>query len=227
MKTTLPIRRWNTDEFDRMIELGLLAPRGYELLDGVVYNTNGFARRWSAYDFDRMAEGGVITQEERAELVEGAVFEPRSFWPLHASIRTRIIYTLHKAVHDDESVMASPTGYVLLDDSTIVAPEVFLLTREAFENWDAWPRAGDVPLIIEILNPLYSAVVETKQRIYAQFGIPELWHVDPVRGMVTVFHSAELGEYREVADYRRGESWSSPALRGREVRVEDVVGPAR
>jgi len=36
MKTALPIRRWNVDDFDKMMECGLLAPRGYELLDGIV-----------------------------------------------------------------------------------------------------------------------------------------------------------------------------------------------
>src|SRR5215216_3513891 len=89
MKTALPIRRWKSDEFDKMFELGLLAPRGYELLDGVVYNTQGFVKRWSVYGFDRLAEGGVITPEERAELVSGAVFEPRSFRPLHGWARRR------------------------------------------------------------------------------------------------------------------------------------------
>ena len=39
MKTALPIRRWSSGGFDKMMEHGLLAPRGYELIDGVVYNT--------------------------------------------------------------------------------------------------------------------------------------------------------------------------------------------
>jgi Uma2 family endonuclease len=223
----LPLRRWTVGDFDRMMELGLVAPRGYELLEGVVYNTQGFVKRWSIYDFDRLADAGVITPEERAELIAGSVFQPRSFRPLHASIRTRLNRLLFEATRDDASVIVSPTGYVLLDDETMVAPEIFVMAREAHENFDAWPGAGDVTLISEIVDPLYSTLLEMKRGLYAQFAIPELWYVDPVRGTVAVHVTPKDGEYRDVREYRRGETWASAALRGARLSVDEAVGRER
>lgn len=227
MKTALPIRRWTSDEFDRMFECGLLAPRGYELLDGVVYNTQGFVKRWSVHDLDRLAEAGVITHTEHAEMVAGSVFEPRSLLPRHSFLRARLCRVLWEATRDDDSVMVSPTGYVLLDDATIVAPEAFLITREAHENADAWPGPADTLLITEIVDPLYGTLLDLKLDLYAEFNLPEVWYVDSVRGTITVYASPEEGEFRHIAEYRRSESWSSAALKGARIQTTEVVGPER
>jgi len=103
METALPIRRWTVEDFDKMMECGLLAPRGYELLNGVVYNTQGFVKRWSVYDLDRLAEAGVISAKEHAELIAGAVFAPRMLQPFHSYLRTNLIQLLCDVVRDDDS----------------------------------------------------------------------------------------------------------------------------
>jgi Uma2 family endonuclease len=105
----------------------------------------------------------------------------------------RLSELLFKATRQDDSVIVSPTGYVHLDDETLVAPEMFVLTREAHENFDAWPKAADVPLIVEIVDPMHVVLVELKRDVYARFGIPELWLVDPVRGTVTVYTEPAAG----------------------------------
>lgn len=227
METTLPVRRWNTDEFDKMFECGLLAPRGYELLNGVVYNTQGFVKRWSVYDFDCLAEAGVITPKEHAELIAGSVYEPRSFRPLHSYVRTNLSHLLFEATRDDRSVIVSPTGYLLLDQETIVAPEVFVLTREAHRNIDTWPRSRDVPLVTEIVDPLYTTLLDLKLRMYAEFNLQEVWYVDAIRGTVTVHASPNAGAFQDVAEYGRGESWNSAALKGALIQTTDAVGPER
>jgi Uma2 family endonuclease len=227
MKTTLPIRRWRSDEFDKMFECGLLAPRGYELPDGVVYNTQGFVKRWSVYDFDRLAEAGVITPKEHAELIAGSVFEPRSFRPRHSYIRTKLIYLLLEATRDDDSAIVSPTGYVMLSDESIVAPEVCIITREAHEDVETWPRADDVLLVTEIVDPMYATLLDLKLRVYAEFNLQEVWYVDAIRGTLTVHTSPKAGAFQTVAEYGRGESWNSAALKGALIRTTDAVGPKR
>jgi len=66
-----------------------------------------------------------------------------------------------------------------------------------------------------------------KHGVYARFGIPELWLVDPIRGTVTVHASPKGDAYREVTEYRRGDSWRSSTLKGARVRTIDAVGPER
>jgi Uma2 family endonuclease len=227
MKTSLPIRRWTSDDFDKMMEHGLLAPRGYELIDGIVYNTQGFVKRWSVYDLDRLAESGVITATERAELIEGAVFKPRGIRPIHSYVRMLLNRLLFEATREDDSVIVSPTGYLLLDDETLVAPESFVMTMAAHSKSDEWPGANDVSLVTEIAGPLFTVLIDLKRPIYARHKIPELWIIDPDRGLITVHATPADGDYRDVRVYRRGDVWRSAALRGATVRVEDAVGPER
>jgi len=124
-------------------------------------------------------------------------------------------------------VIVSPTGYVLFDDVTVVAAEVFLMTMEAHENRDAWPGAGDVPLIAEIVDPMYAVLIDLKRDVYARFGIPELWLIDADRRSVVVNSSPRGGAYSGVAEFGRGESWRSNALRGTHVRTDEIVGRER
>lgn len=219
----IPLRRWNVDEFDRMSEIGVLSPRGYELLDGVVYDTNGYLRRWSVRDYDRMAEAGLITAEERAELVEGCVVQPLGFKWRRASIAMRLAHLLWDAVR--ETRIVSRVTSVVLDDETMICPDLAVLHYRDDFYADQYPGPEDVPLVVEITEPLSSHYYGTKRGLYANAGMAELWELEPDRGVVVVCLAPEAGEYRDHREYRHGQSWVSPALGGREVRVEDVLGP--
>ncbi|HEU4562232.1 MAG TPA: Uma2 family endonuclease [Longimicrobium sp.] len=110
---------------------------------------------------------------------------------------------------------------------TIVAPEVCVITHEAHENVETWPRADDVLLVTELVDPIYATLLDLKLRVYAEFNLQEVWYVDAVRGTVAVHASPQDGEFQQVAEYRRGESWNSAALKGALVHATDAVGPER
>ena len=221
----IPLRRWTVDEFDRMSETGVLSPRGYELLDGVVYDTNGYLRRWSVRDYGRMAEAGLITEEERAELVEGCVVQPLGFKWRRASLGMRLSYLLWDAVR--EAGIVSRVSSVVLDDETMICPDLAVLHYRDDFYADQYPGSEDVSLVVEIADPLSSHYHGTKRGLYAKAGVAELWELEPGGGVVVVCLVPESGKYRERREYRHGDSWISPALGGREVRVADVLGPPR
>jgi Putative restriction endonuclease len=225
METTeqLPLRKWTVADFDRLCEAGLLSSRGYELLDGVIYSVDGVVRRFSIRDYDRMVEAGILTWEERSELVDGHVFRPPGFVIVRASVVTRVGMLLDGLWRDNGLV--SRTGYVILDEENVVSPDVTVLRWRANFYADRWPEAPDVQMLVEIARPLSSYERRAKRDVYARFELPEYWVADPGSWTVVVHHSPEDGKYAGEREYRVGESWTSPALGGREVKAEDVLGP--
>ena len=76
--TSVQLRRFNTDEYHRLAEAGILRPGEHvELLDGVIYekHTNGRKRRFSVEEYYKMARGGVLKPDEKLELIEGRIYE--------------------------------------------------------------------------------------------------------------------------------------------------------
>lgn len=219
-----PLRLWTVDEFDRMFEIGILAPRGHELIDGTVYTTSGFVHRWSVRDYGRMVDAELITLEEHAELVEGLVVDPPGFRWVRASIATRL---LNGALRDAarEFGQVSAVGHIVLDDETLVHPELAVLRFGKEPYVEGYPRAEDLLVAIEIVEPLRSAYTDMKRERYARAAVPELWRIESDRGVIVGHTDPRAGEYQEVREYGRGEVIISPALGGREVRVEDVLGP--
>jgi Uma2 family endonuclease len=62
--------------------------------------------------------------------------------------------------------------------------------------------------------------------MYARAGVPEYWVVDLPRSRVAVFQTPGGGEYQDLQEYGRGESWRSPGLGGREITADLVLdGP--
>jgi hypothetical protein len=220
----LPLRRWTLDEFDQMSHVGILSPGGYELLDGLIYDTNGYVRRWSVRDYDLMAEAGLITEDEHAELIDGYVFRPIGFKWKRAHVRMLLGAFLHPVAR--EFGIVSQVGHLALDDGTMVHPAVKVLHGRASFYEDRYPGADDVLLVIEVRNPLASHHLEVKRGLYARHVLPEYWLIDPDRRAILVHLAPKAGDYSDVREITDGQPFASPALRGYEVRVEDVLGPA-
>ena len=83
----------------------------------------------------------------------------------------------------------------------------------------------DALLVVEVSDSSAARDL-AKAEEYARAAIPEYWIVDVNRPSVLVHQQPVGGEYTDVREYRHGQVFSSPALGGREVRVEEVLGPA-
>jgi Uma2 family endonuclease len=59
-------------------------------------------------------------------------------------------------------------------------------------------------MVVEIISPSTSAFDRvTKRNVYARFGVPEYWLVDPEANTVTIFsnpHDDHYGSERTVSD---------------------------
>jgi Uma2 family endonuclease len=220
-----PARRpWMAEEYQRMREVGILPESGVELVEGEVREKNawGTPRRWTYEDWERMVSAGILDEDERLELVDGDLV-------CMSPVGDRHIYTVDLLT---EFLGNQARGRAILRVQSPLKfnagegpiPDLVLLRMH--EDRYRTRRAGpwDALLVVEVSDSSLARDL-AKAEQYAQAAIPEYWIVNVNRPAVLVHQAPIGGEYTDVREYRHGQAFSSPALGGREVRVEEVLGP--
>ena len=195
---------WTSHEFGRMIDVGLLAPRGYELIHGVVYTTTGVMRRWSAGDYETMVEAGILSAEERAVLIEGVPYRGPTARTITAGARMRFMRVVHPLL--ERRVILSPAGNrIVLDDANVASPDICLLKWRDDFYASRWPCADDLLATVEFSYPPIHTGRDARRQQLARFGVPEFWHFD-MGAHELVLHRAPVdGDYTEARVHTAGD----------------------
>ncbi len=180
-------------------------------------------RLFSADEYERMIAVGILAEDDRIELINGAICPMSPIGSWHAACVNRIVALLIRVL--GQQVIVSPQNPIRLSDDSEPQPDVAVLRpREDFYA-GALPRGEDVLLIVEVAEASLFFDRTVKLPLYAEASIPEVWLVD-LKHEVVERHSRPLhGRYAEVATFQRGETLDSPTL-GLSVAIEDILGRA-
>lgn len=217
-------RSWTVEEYQRMGELGILPESGVELIGGEVREKDswGTPRSWTYEDWERMVAGGVLDEDERLELMDGDLVPMTPVG--HRHIYTVDLLTDFLAEQARGRAILRVQSPLQFDSRVGPIPDLVLLrmSDDRYRSRQAGP--WDALLAVEVADSsLDRDLVKAEQ--YARAGIPEYWIADVNRPAVLVHLAPVRGEYTLVRSYLHGQAFASPALGGREVRVEEVLGP--
>lgn len=220
-----PARKlWTAEEFSRMGELGILPQAGVELVEGEVRERNacGSPRRWTYEDWERLVAAGVLDEDERVELVDGELVRMTPVG--HRHIYAVNLLTEFLAVQARGRAILQVQSPLKFNFGEAPVPDLVLLRmhEDRYRSRPAGP--WDALLVVEVSDSSRARdLVKAVQ--YAQAAIPEYWIVDVNRPAVLVHTAPVSGEYTRIREYRHGQSFASPALEERNVRVDEVLGP--
>lgn len=207
-----------------MAELGILPESGVELVQGEVREKNAWStpRRWTYEDWERMVAGGVVDEDERLELVDGELVCMTPVGDRHmytADLVAEYLWSLMRgrAIVRVQSPLKFNTGEASVPDLVLLRMHEDRYRTRPAGPWDA--------LVVVEVSDTSRARDLAKADQYARAAIPEYWIVDVNRAAVLVHQVPVSGEYTQVREYRHGQAFQSPALGGREVRAEEVLGP--
>jgi Uma2 family endonuclease len=206
--------RFSEQQFARMAKAGVVPRYGAELVDGVPWR-GGAPIRFSNHDYQALGRIGVLVADERVELIDGEVIQMAAVGGPHST-----------SVFDVDDYLDSVVGpgvHVVMQSALELqgaapVPDVMLL-RRAHEVRGKLPTAGACMLVVEVAESSAKFDRILKRELYARAGIPEYWIVDLTSNTVVVHLRAVSGDCMEVSEHRRGSSFLSPALGGREVPV--------
>jgi Uma2 family endonuclease len=166
--------------------------------------------RISYADLERWPEDG-----RRYELYDGEVFVVPAPIPRHQIAQQRTIAALeaHVAAHGG-FVVGSPID-IVFSEHDVLQPDVvfFKADRQHLVDLDA-PIRHVPDLCVEILSPTTASVDRgRKMQMFARYGVPEYWILDPKAGCVEVYQLVE-GAYSFVAAGKHDDRIESPSIAG-------------
>lgn len=167
-------------------------------------------RRWSVAEIEEATRLGLFDEDERFELIGGEIVPMNSKGIQHEVIKTALNYHLVRTVPNDFRV-AQETTFRLNEDS-FVEPD-FIIFRAAEGLANLSPRTA--LLAIEVADSSLRWDLGRKARIYADFGIPELWVIDALSRVIHVHRQPRLEGYGEISQHAetdRIESMSVPGI---------------
>ncbi|HEU4453818.1 MAG TPA: Uma2 family endonuclease [Longimicrobium sp.] len=180
-------------------------------------------RTWTVDEYYRMGEAGILGPDERTELIDGEIVPMTPPGPLHATTMDWLGKFLIRSMGDD--VIVRLQNPLRLDKKREPQPDAALVRYRPDRFAHQPPGPADALLVIEVSESSLSTDRGVKRDRYAEFGIAEYWVLDISRRTIIAYRAPAQGRFTEEREYRDGESLVMPGL-GREVKVEDVLGPA-
>ena len=178
-------------------------------------------RRFTVDEYSRMADAGILSEDDRVELIDGAIVNMVPIGALHAGVIIRLNHLLSRLVGD--RAMISPQNPVRLSDFSEPLPDVMLLCPRQDFYTSAHPGPGDVLLLMEVADSSVDYDRSVKVPLYARHSVPEVWVIDLQRGLVEVYRDPAPGGYREIRVARRGDRLSPLALPDVALSVDDIL----
>jgi Uma2 family endonuclease len=164
-------------------------------------------------------------EDKRYELLDGDLVMTPAPAEIHQRTVTLLGWKLAQFVaeHGAGRVYVAPFD-VVLSNTDVVQPDLLFVSNARAHVVTAANVQGAPDLVVEILSPSTADRDLTfKRRLYARHGVSEYWIVDTDAGAVTVLLLRE-GEFEVAAEYKEGETLTSPALHGFALRIDDLFG---
>lgn len=152
-------------------------------------------RRFTVAEVEAMVAAGVMEEDERVELIGGELVPMSPKGNHHEVVKTALLARWYRARPDE--VLLTPETTFRLSEDTYLEPDVAVYPS-SLEPKDL--KGPNVLLIVEIADSSKRYDMGRKARLYASFGVRELWVIDAVRLTARVFRQPAAEGYRETRD---------------------------
>jgi Uma2 family endonuclease len=124
-------------------------------------------------EYHRMAEVGLLAPEARVELIEGVIIDMAPIGSSHGMAVDLVNERLVLAVHG--AAIVRTQGAVEMSRWCELQPDIALLKLREDRYCAMNPEGPDVILIVEVADSSAEYDFETKLKLYARHGVPEVW----------------------------------------------------
>ena len=152
-------------------------------------------RRFTVAEVEAIVEAGIMDEDERVELIGGELVPMSPKGNHHEMVKVAPLRHWFR-VRPDGLDIAPETTFRLSDD-TYLEPDVVI-----------YPRASGLVglsqsnvLVVEIADTSRRYDMGRKAKLYASFGVRELWVIDAVKMTARMFRSPSATSYGEIRDF--------------------------
>jgi Uma2 family endonuclease len=185
---------------------------------GTTQAAEGLARRrFTVAEIEAMVANGIIAEDERFELIGGEVVPLSPKGARHEQVKIALNRFFQRAAPDDIEI--APETTLRLDNDSFVEPDFCVFRR----GLDLKALSGTAVLLaVEVADTSLAYDTGRKIKIYAAYGVREVWVVN-ANSLVTRVHReltpAGYGHIAEVQHLEALEPALAPELA---VRLADL-----
>lgn len=162
-------------------------------------------RRFSVAEIEAMVKAGILEESERFELIGGEVVPMSPKGIRHELVKAALNRFWGRRC--PESVHFNVETTFRLDESSFVEPDfVFYRAEDGLENL----KPSNALLAVEVSDSSLAYDLGRKTRIYASFGVREVWVVDAIKLVTHVHAKPGLAGYSDVRDIGPGDPLGLP-----------------
>jgi Uma2 family endonuclease len=146
---------------------------------------------------------------KRYEIIEGDIFVSPAPRPKHQKTIVNLcgILFVYLQDHPIGDIYLAPID-LILSPTNVVQPDLLFLGNEKLHLVSERGIEGPPDLIVEVLSPTTEKTDRAiKSRIYAQFGVPHYWLIDPLEKRLEMFRLSR-GRFRTSLHLEDGASGS-------------------
>jgi Uma2 family endonuclease len=181
-------------------------------------------RRFTIDEYHRMGEAGVLGEDDRVELLDGAIVQMSPIGSPHAGCVDRLTALFTRRLRGHAIVRVQ--NPIVLDRYSEPQPDLALLAPRADFYSAAHPRPRDVLLAVEVMDASRGCDRTLKLPLYARAGLREIWLVDLARQAVEVYRRRAPRGYRARERLVRGQALAPLAFPRVRLRVSELLGRA-
>jgi Uma2 family endonuclease len=157
-------------------------------------------RRFTVAEVEAMVAAGVMEEDERVELIGGELVPMSPKGNHHEVAKIALLRRWRRIAPDDVDV--APETTFRLSEDTYLEPDV-VIYPSAMEPKDL--KGPNVLLVVEIAESSRRYDLGRKAKLYASFGVRELWVIDAVNLTARVFREPGGEGYGEARDFAANE----------------------
>jgi Uma2 family endonuclease len=157
-------------------------------------------RRFTVAEVEAMVAAGVMEEDERVELIGGELVPMSPKGNHHEVVKTALLRRWFRAAPD--AVELTPETTFRLSEDTYLEPDV-VVYPSAMEPKDL--NGPNVLLVVEVADSSRRYDMGRKAKLYASFGVRELWVIDAVKLTARAFREPGADGYGEARDFTANE----------------------
>lgn len=174
-------------------------------------------RPYSYQELELEREGTL----NRLELIEGEIYVTPAPSPFHQRVSGRLYSLFDRLL--PEQVFYAPVD-VFLAEYSVVQPDLIVVLRRHMSIVTTPGIEGAPDLVVEILSPTSRVRDRAMKRdLYARYGIPEFWLVDPDAKHTVIFSNPVNGRY--LNEHAADEIAVSATIPGLSANLAELFAP--
>lgn len=157
-------------------------------------------RRFTFEEVERMVRLGILLEDERIELIGGEIVPMSPKGGLHEVLKSAL--TIHWARRLPDDLLFTTETTFRLSRDTYLEPDFVFYPKEG--GWRGL-TAGTAKLVVEISDSSLSYDLGRKAKLYAGFGLVELWVIDAAKLTTRIHREPKPERYGLVSDHQAGD----------------------